>query len=368
MDKDKKSVLIVDDSALVRKLLSEIIEADPKLHVVGTAPDAIIAARKIQRLKPDVITLDIEMPRMDGLTFLEKLMSQRPMPVVVISSLTQRGAEVTLKAFERGAVEVVAKPTHDISHTLVEQAERICQAVKAAAQARIKKRTRAPRAPDPKLSVDVVLPKKRFSASWGPTDNVVVMGASTGGTEALTAILKGLTPWCPGIAVVQHMPEKFTKVFAERLNGVCAMEVKEAVSGDELVQGRVLIAPGDRHMVLLRKAGGYSLSVIDGPLVNRHRPSVDVLFRSAVTAAGENAVGVLLTGMGDDGARGLKELKEAGSYTIAQDENTCVVFGMPKEAIRLEAASTVLPLHRIAGELMERTGTAASKQVATEAG
>lgn len=353
MRKQKKSVLIVDDSALVRKLLTDILESDPDLEVVGTAPDPIIAARKISLLKPDVLTLDIEMPKMDGLTFLDRLMSQRPMPVVIISSLTQKGAEVTFKALERGAVEVVAKPTSDISHNLGEQAELICQTVKAAAWARVKKRASVPLAPSPKLSVDAILPKKRPLSSHSRTDKIVVIGASTGGTEALSAILSGLPEWCLGIAVVQHMPAKFTKVFAERLDRNYPMEVKEAVTGDELTQGRVIIAPGDRHMTLTRKRRGYSVNVIDGPLVNRHRPSVDVLFRSAVTTAGDNAIGVLLTGMGDDGAKGLKELRDVGAYTIAQDESTCVVFGMPKEAIRLEATDVVLPLHKIARSLVD---------------
>jgi two-component system chemotaxis response regulator CheB len=260
----------------------------------------------------------------------------------------------------------VAKPTRDITQNLGEQAERICQAVKAAAYARVKKRVAAPPiAPSPKLSADAVLPKKGPQVSHHPAHKIVVIGASTGGTEALGAILSGLPAWCPGIAVVQHMPAKFTKVFAERLNRSYAMEVKEAVTGDELVQGRVLIAPGDRHMVLKRRARGYLVNVIEGPLVNRHRPSVDVLFRSAVTTAGGSSIGVLLTGMGDDGASGLKELKDAGAYTIAQDENTCVVFGMPKEAIRLEGTEAVLPLNKIARVLVDlscRRDLAASSQ------
>lgn len=352
------SVLIIDDSALVRKLLTDVLNSDPEIEVVGTAPDPIIAARKIQNLSPDVLTLDIEMPRMDGLTFLERLMAQRPLPVVVISSLTQKGAEATFKALERGAVEVVAKPTSDIRQNLSEQSDLICRAVKAAAMARVKKRAAAVLAPQPKLSIDAVLPKMRPRRPTERTEKIVAIGTSTGGTEALGKILGALPEWCPPIAVVQHMPAHFTRVFAERLNRTCEMEVKEAVSGDTLVQGRVIIAPGDKHMVLVRNGKGYAVDVIDGPLVNRHRPSVGVLFRSAATVAGANAIGIILTGMGDDGARGLKEMREAGAHTIAQDEESCVVFGMPREAIKLEAACEVLPLSKVAPAILELTALA----------
>lgn len=352
-------VLIVDDSAVVRQTLAAILSEDPAIEVIGMASDPFVAAKRIAEEVPDVITLDVEMPRMDGITFLRKLMAQRPTPVVMCSSLTEAGSETLLQALEAGAVDVILKPQLGVAEFLAESKVRICDAVKGAAKARL--RSRAPLAPEKKLTADAVLPPPRATgATTGAmartTETVICIGASTGGTEALRKVLEGLPASAPGIVIVQHMPEKFTAAFARRLNGLCAMEVKEAADGDAVLRGRTLIAPGDRHTLLERSGARYRVSVRAGPLVSRHRPSVDVLFRSAARSAGANAVGVIMTGMGDDGAKGLEEMKGAGAYTLAQDEETSVVFGMPKEAIARGAAMKIVPLEKIAAEILRLGG------------
>lgn len=345
-------VLIVDDSAVVRQTLKEILSSDPEIEVIGTAGDPYAAAERIAEQAPDVITLDIEMPRMDGLTFLKKIMSQHPIPVVICSSLADEGALSTLKALEYGAVEIITKPKLGTRQFFEESRVALCLSVKAAASARLR-----PLGPshtvEPKLTADVVL-SRVTNAMVEATEKVVVVGASTGGTEALRTLLEALPADSPGIVIVQHMPELFTRAFANRLDGLCAVSVKEAETNDTVIRGRVLIAPGNHHLLLKRSGARYFVEVKDGPLVCRHRPSVDVLFRSAARYAGQNAVGVIMTGMGDDGARGLLEMREAGAYTIAQDEATCIVFGMPKEAIKLNGVSKVLPLESIAGGVLSR--------------
>jgi len=357
--KKKIRVLVVDDSAVVRQSLSSILESDPDIEVMGTAADPIIAVKKIMKEIPDVITLDIEMPRMDGLTFLRKIMSQHPIPVVVISSLTTEGTEVAMKALEYGASEIIGKPAMNAAQFINESKILLCDAVKAASQVKLKRRqiaTPTVQTVKPKYSADVMLDKVTTFKRIIDTDKIIVLGASTGGTEAIRQFLKNLPDKMPGIAIVQHMPEGFTKSFANSLNNICGLEVKEAENGDKLYQGRVLIAPGNKHMLLKRIGKEYSVDVKEGPLVNRHRPSVDVLFRSAARYAGNNATGILLTGMGNDGAKGLLELKESGAHTIAQDEASSVVFGMPKEAIKLDAADKILALDKVAPYLISQFG------------
>ncbi|PJI38822.1 MAG: chemotaxis response regulator protein-glutamate methylesterase [Rhizobium sp.] len=351
----KVRVLIIDDSASVRQTLSRVLEADPDIEVIGTATDPFMAARKIQEEIPDVITLDVEMPRMDGITFLRKLMAQRPIPVVMCSSLTEQGSETLLQALEAGAVDVILKPKIGAADHLAEAGMRICEVVKSAAHARVVGRTRRSAAmsgPAAKLTADAVLPPPTGRAMAKTTEMVVCVGASTGGTEALRDFLEQLPANAPGIVIVQHMPEKFTAAFAKRLNTLCEMEVKEAVDGDPVLRGHVLIAPGDHHMLLERQGARYHVSVRSGPLVSRHRPSVDVLFRSAARGAGANAMGVIMTGMGDDGARGMAEMHDAGAYTIAQDEATSVVYGMPKEAVARGGVDKIVPLDQIAHEIL----------------
>ncbi len=376
---DKIKVLIVDDSAVVRQTLSHILSGDPEIEVLGVAADPYFAAAKIAHEVPDVITLDIEMPRMDGLTFLRKIMTQHPIPVVIISSLTDRGTETAIKALEYGAVEIITKPKMGTKEFIEESNIHIRDVVKAAAQARLKRRkpvsngtpppaeTATPhpepvaRKPftttfevQPKLSADAVMAKTKGRDSMiKTTEKVIAVGASTGGTEALREFLEAMPPDCPGIVIVQHMPEQFTRSFADRLNQLCKITVKEAEHNDTVIRGRALIAPGNHHLLLKRSGARYYVEINDGPLVNRHRPSVDVLFRSTAKFAGSNAVGVIMTGMGDDGARGLLEMKEAGAATIAQDEKSCVVFGMPKEAIKLGAADQILPLQQIAAQVLK---------------
>lgn len=353
----KIRVLIVDDSALVRQALTGIVEQDGDLELMGTASDPYAAARKIKEEVPDVITLDVEMPRMDGLTFLRRIMTQHPIPVVIISSLTAEGTETALRALDYGAVEIITKPQLNTKAFFEEASIRICDAIKAAAQARLRPlrgRPTVPLAVAPKLSADAVLPAKGAGNSMlKTTDKVLALGASTGGTEALAVFLQALPPDSPGAVVVQHMPEGFTRSFAERLDQICSVSVKEAEDGDTVLRGRVLIAPGNRHTLLKRSGARYFVEVTDGPLVNRHRPSVDVLFRSVAQNAGANAIGVIMTGMGADGAKGLLEMKNAGAHTIAQDEQSCVVFGMPHEAIKLNAQSQILSLDFIAGAVLK---------------
>ncbi|HVW93351.1 MAG TPA: chemotaxis response regulator protein-glutamate methylesterase [Devosia sp.] len=359
----KIRVLIVDDSASVRTTLADIISADPDLEVMATAADPYVAVERIRHEVPDVIFLDIELPRMDGLTFLRKLMAQRPIPVVICSSLTQSGSDTLMQALEAGAVDVVTKPRVDTAQFLHESAMRICDAAKAAAQAKLKGLRKAPpprMTVEAKLTADAVIPdlsaarKAALRASMPATAPIVAIGASTGGTEALREVLEALPEDAPGIVIVQHMPERFTYAFASRLDGGCRISVKEAENGDVVVPGRALIAPGNQHMALRRTGSRYTVEILEGPHVSRHRPSVDVLFRSVAQSAGRNAMGVLLTGMGDDGARGLLEMRQAGAFTVAQDEESCVVFGMPKEAIQRGAVDKVLPLGRVAGEIMSR--------------
>lgn len=341
------NVFIIDDSAFTRQMLTQFLSSDPEITVVGAAADPVIASDRIEKLSPDVITLDVEMPRMDGLTFLERLMQRKPTPVLMVSSLTERGCETTLKALELGAVDFVTKPRIDIAEKLPGIMAEVIEKVKAASRARV--RPAVMRKVSPKLSADAVVKKEKNLSMAETTDKVVVIGASTGGTEALTEVLTALPADSPGICVVQHMPENFTRVFSERLNSICKVDVREAKDGDSVLKGHVLVAPGNFHMWLKRSGARYFVSIQEGPLVNRHRPSVDVLFRTAAKYAGRNAVGIILTGMGDDGARGLLEMKEAGSLTVAQDEASCVVFGMPKEAIRLGAADRVMSLKDIPG-------------------
>jgi two-component system chemotaxis response regulator CheB len=350
MGNSKIRLLIVDDSAVVRQTLTYIFSQDPDLEVIGAAGDPYAAAEKIAEQVPDVMTLDIEMPRMDGLTFLRKVMTQHPIPVVICSSLAEEGTRSALEALENGAVEIVTKPRLGVRQFLEEASTTLCDAVNAAAGARLRP-VSARRMVEPKLTADAVL-APATCAMAKTTEKVVMIGASTGGTEALKTLLEALPSDTPGIVIVQHMPELFTRAFASRLDGLCAITVKEAESGDTVLRGRALIAPGNHHLLLQRSGARYYVEVKEGPLVCRHRPSVDVLFRSAARYAGPNAVGVILTGMGDDGARGMLEMKQVGAKTIAQDEATCVVFGMPKEAIKLNGVDKVMPLESIAGGIL----------------
>ena len=343
---NKIKVLIVDDSAVVRQAIPSILSSDPAIEVVGSARDPYQAAERMREIVPDVITLDVEMPRMDGITFLQKLMSQHPLPVVMCSSLTENGSETTFKALEYGAVDIIQKPKLGVKQFLEESKIIICDAVKAASRVHMRK-TVKPIHVQPKLTADAVIPKQVSKAMVATTEKVVVIGASTGGTEALKVFLEALPEDAPGMVIVQHMPEHFTRAFANRLDGLCRVSVKEAEDDDTVIRGRALIAPGNKHTLLKRSGARYYVEVKDGPLVCRHRPSVDVLFRSASRYAGKNAIGVIMTGMGDDGAKGMLEMKEAGAYTIAQDEESCIVFGMPKEAIKLGAVDKILPLPNI---------------------
>ncbi|CDN50326.1 protein-glutamate methylesterase/protein-glutamine glutaminase [Neorhizobium galegae] len=351
----KIRVLIIDDSASVRQTLTAVLSADPDIEVIGAASDPFMAARKLREEIPDVITLDVEMPQMDGITFLRKLMAQHPIPVVMCSSLTESGSETLMQALEAGAVDVILKPKIGAADHLAESGERIRTAVKGAARARVG-RLRPSRISDSgttaKLTADAMLPPPKLGAMAKTTEMVVCVGASTGGTEALRELLEALPANSPGLVIVQHMPEKFTAAFAKRLNSLCEVEVKEAAEGDPVLRGHVLIAPGDKHMLLERRGARYEVSVRSGPLVSRHRPSVDVLFRSAARSAGANAMGVIMTGMGDDGARGMNEMHQAGAYTVAQDEASSVVFGMPKEAIAHGGVDKVVSLEQIAREIL----------------
>ena len=379
---DKFKVLIVDDSAVVRQSLTAILEADPEIEVMGTAADPIIAVKKIMREVPDVITLDIEMPRMDGLTFLRKIMAQRPIPVVVISSLTTKGTDAAMKALEYGASEVIGKPSMNPDVFFQESHIMLCDVVKAAAQSKLhrikaddiqEKLNPQKAAPEPapaprriattiptaniaqvqpKYTADAILEKSSSSDVIVATEKIIVIGSSTGGTEALRVLLRTMPVDMPGIAIVQHMPEGFTRSFSNSLNQISRLEVKEAENGDKLSRGRVLIAPGNKHMLIKRIGREYVVEIKEGPLVNRHRPSVDVLFRSAARYAGPNAIGVILTGMGNDGARGMKEMHDAGAHTIGQDEQSCVVYGMPKEAFKAGGVDDVVALDKITDHLV----------------
>ena len=348
---NKIRVFIVDDSAVVRQVLQAVLQRDPGIEVVGVAPDPLFALQRMQQGQwPDVLVLDVEMPRMDGITFLKKLMVEHPLPVVICSTLTEKGAQITLDALAAGAVAVVTKPRVGLKDFLLEQTVEFSQTIKAAARARTANLGQ-PRRPAPAAALAAVAATPHVLRDT--TEKVIAMGMSTGGTVALERVLTQLPATLPGIAVVQHMPEKFTAAFAQRLDQICALNVREALDGERLLPGSVLIAPGGRHMQLRRSGAQYHVEVRDGPPVNRHRPSVDVLFRSTAQCAGRNALGIILTGMGDDGARGLKEMHDAGARTIAQDEASSVVFGMPKEAIKLGAADSVLALGDVPAAMIE---------------
>jgi two-component system chemotaxis response regulator CheB len=346
-------VMIVDDSAVVRQVMQELISAHRDIEVIGSAMDPIIALQKMEHNWPDVILLDVEMPRMDGITFLRQIMATRPTPVVICSTLTQRGSDIAIDALSAGAVEVIAKPTVGLRDFLQQSAQELISAIRAAAQARVRKSAPVTnQKPTEKLTADALLKAPAGLKNQKTTEKIIVLGTSTGGTQALEQVLCKLAINTPGIAIVQHMPEKFTQSFAERLNSLCAIEVREARDGDRIIPGLALIAPGGRHMLIKRSGAQYYVEVKDGPLVSRHRPSVDVLFRSAAVHAGSNALGVIMTGMGDDGAHGLKEMRDVGARTWAQDEESCVVFGMPKEAIKLGAAEQIVALDGIPAVLM----------------
>lgn len=346
-DPTRISVMIVDDSAVVRQVLGQMLREDPGIELIAAVADPLLAMERMKLRWPDVIVLDVEMPRMDGLTFLRKIMHERPTPVVICSTLTEAGAPTTVEALASGAVSIITKPRQGMRNFLQDSASDLVSVVKAAACARVRKlvhaapATHAPPSPPARLSADAVLAPAGPRAMQQTTERIVAIGTSTGGTQALEEILVRLPVVCPGIAVVQHMPEAFTAAFAERLNRLSRITVREARHGERLLPGHALIAPGGRHLALRRSGAQYFVDIIDGPLVNRHRPSVDVLFRSVAKCAGANALGIIMTGMGDDGARGLKEMRDAGSSTIAQDEASCVVFGMPKEAIRMGGAQRI---------------------------
>ncbi|MDN5210900.1 chemotaxis response regulator protein-glutamate methylesterase [Fulvivirgaceae bacterium BMA12] len=352
--KEKVKVLIIDDSAVVRNTLTSILSSDNDIKVVGTASDPYVAAQKLKKEIPDVITLDIEMPRMDGITFLHRLMSQHPIPVVVISTLTEKGTGTALKALEYGAIEVIGKPKIDTAAKLRESTIKLCDKVKAAACTKIRRLPPSSIFNDPpKLPANLNLKKTTGKSPIKTTEKVIAIGASTGGTEAIKSFLLAMPLDCSGIVIVQHMPEIFTKQFARMLNDKCSITVKEAKNGDTVLRGQALIAPGNHHMLLKRNGARYYVEIKDGPLVGRHKPSVDVLFRATARYAGSNAIGIIMTGMGKDGAKGLLEMKEAGAHTIAQDEASSVIFGMPKEAIRLKAVDNILPLKQIAPNILK---------------
>ncbi|MGE5466779.1 MAG: protein-glutamate methylesterase/protein-glutamine glutaminase [Ignavibacteria bacterium] len=360
---DKIKVMVVDDSAVVRQVVTQAIAGDPSIEVIATAQDPVFALEKMKMLWPDVLVVDIEMPRMDGLTFLKKIMAEHPTPVIICSSLAEKGAQVTMEALASGAFTIITKPKMGVKSFLQDSANDLVSAIKSAARANmgaVRRMTSAPAAtlnPPPKLTADAMISSQHTGASmYGTTDRLVAIGTSTGGTQALEAVLTRLPAVCAGIVIVQHMPEKFTAMFAERLNGLCRLEVREAQNGDRVIPGRALIAPGGRHMMLKRSGAQYYVEVADGPLVNRHKPSVDVLFRSVAQVAGKNALGIIMTGMGDDGARGMKEMHDAGAQTVAEDESTCVVFGMPKEAIKLGGVDKIVPLDRIPQEIVSYGG------------
>ena len=339
-------VLIIDDSAMVRKVFEQELSKDPDIEVVGTAPDPFVGRDKIVYLKPDVITLDVEMPRMDGLTFLGKLMKHYPMPVVVVSSLAKKGGDVALKAIELGAVEVIAKPGS--AYSVADMSEQLIEKVKAASKVTVFRK------PDEKaMSTTAYGGGAMASIGVKTTNKIIAIGASTGGTDALREVISRLPANSPPVVVVQHMPQNFTKAFADRLNGICQVQVKEAVDGEYLAIGKVLIAPGNQHMEIRRSGINYYVTLFDGPMVFHQRPAVELLFNSVAKYAGQNSVGAILTGMGKDGAQGLLNMRQAGAATIAQDEKTCIVFGMPKEAIDLGAAQVVKPLPQIAQTLLD---------------
>ncbi|MEW6166023.1 MAG: chemotaxis response regulator protein-glutamate methylesterase [Pseudomonadota bacterium] len=354
----KIKVILIDDSAVVRQVNKETLEREADIEVIAACADPLYAIEKMKLVWPDVIVTDIEMPRMDGITFLKKIMAEHPTPTVVCSSLAEKGAAATMEALAAGALSIITKPKMGVKQFLQESGNDIVGAVRAAARANMRRVQPGASVPPPslrpKLTADAMLAAQAASttAMANTTDKVVAIGTSTGGTQALEAVLTRLPATSTGIVVVQHMPEKFTAMFADRLNSLCAIEVREAQDGDRVLPGRALIAPGGRHMMLKRSGAQYYVSVADGPVVNRHKPSVDVLFRSVAQIAGRNALGVIMTGMGDDGARGMKEMHDAGAQTVAEDESTCVVFGMPKVAIDMGGVDKIVPLDRIPQEII----------------
>ena len=355
---EKIKVMIVDDSALVRQVVSQALASDAGIQVIATASDPIFALEKMKTMWPDVLIVDIEMPRMDGITFLKKVMAEHPTPVVICSSLAERGAQATFEAMAAGAISIITKPKLGLKSFLEDASNDIVQAVRSAARANLgalRKSAAAAALNRPKNTADVMLAPAAHRALERTTDQLIAIGTSTGGTQALEAVLTKLPATCLGIVIVQHMPEKFTAMFAERLNSLCQIEVLEAKNGDRVIPGRALIAPGGKHMMLKRNGAQYVVDVADGPLVNRHKPSVDVLFRSVAKFAGANALGIIMTGMGDDGARGMKEMHDAGAKTIAQDEASCVVFGMPKEAIKLGCVDQTMALEQIPNAMVAYT-------------
>ncbi|AUT69904.1 chemotaxis response regulator protein-glutamate methylesterase [Paraburkholderia hospita] len=354
----KIKVLCVDDSALIRSLMTEIINSQPDMTVVATAPDPLVARDLIKQHNPDVLTLDVEMPRMDGLDFLEKLMRLRPMPVVMVSSLTERGSEITLRALELGAVDFVTKPKVGIRDGMLDYSEKLADKIRAAARARVRQAAPAQHAAAAAghtgAAAHAAAPAPLFNNPLVSTEKLIIVGASTGGTEAIREVLVPLPPDAPAVLIAQHMPPGFTKSFAQRLNGLCRITVKEAEHGERVLPGHAYIAPGHAHLLLARSGANYIAHLSDDPPVNRHRPSVDVLFRSAAQHAGKNAVGVILTGMGRDGAAGLLDMRKAGAYTLAQDEASCIVFGMPREAIAMGAADEIASLSEMSRRVMAR--------------
>lgn len=360
MKSRKIKVLVIDDSAMIRSVMKEIIDRERDMECVGAAPDPLAAREMIKSLNPDVLTLDVEMPKMDGLDFLEKLMRLRPMPVLMVSTLTERGTDIAFRALELGAVDFVAKPKLDIKRGMEDYAVEITDKIRAAVQARVYKKAAVAEARE-KLSADVILPS--VAGRYSSTEKLIVIGASTGGTEAIKDVLIKLPADAPAVLVTQHMPEHFTKSFADRLDSLCRISVKEAEHNERILPGHAYIAPGHSHLLLKRSGSNYMTKLDQGELVNRHRPSVDVLFRSAANVAGANALGIILTGMGKDGVQGLLEMRQAGCYTIAQDEASCVVFGMPKEAIAAGGACEVLPLQNIARRTMEYLASQGDKSI-----
>ncbi|RKU01875.1 chemotaxis response regulator protein-glutamate methylesterase [Burkholderia sp. Nafp2/4-1b] len=351
----KIKVLCVDDSALIRSLMTEIINSQPDMEVCATAPDPLVARELIKQHNPDVLTLDVEMPRMDGLDFLEKLMRLRPMPVVMVSSLTERGSEITLRALELGAVDFVTKPRVGIRDGMLDYAEKLADKIRAASRARVRQAPQPQAAAARAASGQPAAPM--INNPLVSTEKLIIIGASTGGTEAIREVLTPLPPDAPAVLIAQHMPPGFTKSFAQRLNGLCRIAVKEAEHGERVLPGHAYIAPGHAHLLLARSGANYIAQLSDEPPVNRHRPSVDVLFRSAAQHAGKNAIGVILTGMGRDGAAGLLDMKRAGAHTFAQDEASCIVFGMPREAIALGGADEIAPLAEMSRRVMARLAT-----------
>jgi two-component system chemotaxis response regulator CheB len=355
----KTKVLIVDDSALIRSIMKEIINSQPDMEVVGLAPDPLVARELIKQTKPDVLTLDVEMPRMDGLDFLEKLMRLRPMPVVMVSTLTERGSEITMRALELGAIDFVTKPKISIQNGMLDYADLIADKIRAASRARVKATT--VRTPVLGESGEGGLPA--LGNPLASSEKLIIIGASTGGTEAIKEFLIQMPSDCPGILITQHMPEGFTRSFAKRLDSLCKISVNEATGNERILPGHAYIAPGHSHLLLARSGANYMTLLDKGPPVNRHRPSVDVLFRSAASCAGKNAVGVILTGMGKDGAQGMLEMKQAGGYNFAQDEASCVVFGMPREAIAVGATDEVGPLTELPGRVLHYLSTNSSRSL-----